>query len=207
MRFNILSFLFQFIVFSSLGQSGDFPLGYGQKEDTTTFYFSTSDYNLAPTRVSVTGAFRNWDTNMDDPKWLLRKESEILWSLKVFNPKLSVIPVSCPFKFRIDSGKWLDPPAKAQNVEGGNLIFMRGFQAPTLKAEIHRSKTIWAWVGGHGLTRPFDKSAYKLKDAKGNEIPIASVLPNDSSKTLITPAIEFKSFLLLRRLDAGFAFR
>ena len=190
MRFTISVLLFQIFAFPGLAQQEEFSQGYFQKSDTTIFCFNALDYNLNPARVTVTGAFRNWDTNMEEAKWLLQKQNENIWSLKVFNPELSVIPVSCPFKFRIDSGKWLDPPAKAQNVEGGNLIFMKGFQAPTLKAEIHRSKTIWAWVAGHGLSRPLDKSAYKLKDAKGNEIPIVSVLPNDSSKTLITPAID-----------------
>ncbi|HOY96683.1 MAG TPA: alpha-amylase family glycosyl hydrolase [Catalimonadaceae bacterium] len=164
--------------------------GYVVENDTTTFLFNAEDYNLKPSRVVVTGAFRNWDQNMADPTWTLQKKDNSVWKLKVYNPNYRNIPVSCPFKFRVDDGRWLDPPYGATNTEGGNLIYMKGLKAPSLKAEIHRSKTIWAWVGGHGVQRPLDKSSWKLTDAKGVEIPIASVLPNDSSRTLITPAVE-----------------
>jgi len=190
MRRNYFTSFIFIICLSGYSQNNENIQGYRHRNDSTTFLFDATVYNREPERVVVTGAFRNWSQNMDDQNWALKKQDQKTWTLKVFNPKLSLIPVSCPFKFRIDNGQWLNPPAEAQNTDGGNLVFMKGFQAATLKAEIHRSKTIWAWVSGHGMNRPFEKSAYKLKDAKGNEIPIASILPNDSSKTLITPAID-----------------
>ncbi len=60
-------------------------------------------------------------------------------------------------------------------------------QNPTLKAELHDSRTIWAEIIGE---RPLDKSAYKLTDAAGNEIPITAVLPNTASLTLIKTAVD-----------------
>ena len=54
-----------------------------------------------------------------------------------------------------------------------------------LEAELRNKFAIWAKVYGG---RPLTTSAYKLTDAQGNEIPIAAVLPNTSTETLISPA-------------------
>jgi pullulanase/glycogen debranching enzyme len=190
MKKSFALFCLLFISGISFAQNFDIQQGYAWKNDSLTFLFDAGLYNVNPSRVVVTGAFRGWDQNMDDARWALKKQSDKIWSLKIFNGKYSVVSVSCPFKYRIDAGRWLDPHAAAPNAEGGNLVFMKGFKAPSLKAEIHRSKTIWAWVDGHTVSRPLDKSQYKLTDAKGTVIPIASILPNDSVKTLITPAQE-----------------
>lgn len=186
----IFLLLISLSVLPAFSQSLENSPGYLIKNDSVQFCFDEKLYQVQPQKVVVTGAFRGWDQNMDDPFWELKKTGTGLWSLKVENFQNRRIPASCPFKFRIDSGRWLDPPALATNVEGGNLVFMKGLLPPTLKAEIHRSKTIWAWVYGQGISRPLDKSKYKLTDAQGKEIPIASVMPNDSSRTLITPGIE-----------------
>lgn len=164
--------------------------GYFVRNDSVIFVFDEHTYGLQPNRVVVTGSFRNWDENMDDANWQLHQSAGNQWILKLENFQFRRISASASFKFRINTGLWLDPPAASQNKEGGNLVFMKGIQPPTLKAEIQRSRTIWAWVSGNGITRPFDKKLYRLTDATGKEIPIASVLPNDSSRTLITPAVE-----------------
>jgi pullulanase/glycogen debranching enzyme len=181
-------------LFSALASTGqtkeEFLQGYQFHHDTLTFLFDAELYRLKPSRVVVTGAFRNWDQNLSDPRWELKATGSSQWRLVLANAGFKNIPVSCPFKFRVDEGRWLDPPSGAPNAEGGNLIFMKGLKAPQLKAEIQRVKTIWAWVSGHGVERPLDKTAYRLTDARGNVIPIASVLPNDASRTLITPGIE-----------------
>jgi pullulanase len=71
------------------------------------------------------------------------------------------------------------------------------------KAEIRRSKTIWAKI--EGMERPLYKEAYRLTDAHGNEIPIAAVVPNTASETLIVPVSELDMyrvfFLELRQKD------
>jgi pullulanase/glycogen debranching enzyme len=185
-----LSLCFILLTISVFAQNADYQKGYALRNDSVTFLFDESLFHVNPQRVVVTGAFRGWDQNMDDARWQLKKQEGKIWSLKIFNGKYAVLPVSCPFKFRTDIGRWHEPPANAPNAEGGNFIFMKGFRAPFIRAELQRSKTIWAWVGGHGVSRPLDKNLYRLTDANGSVIPIASVLPNDSSKTLITPGRE-----------------
>ena len=54
-----------------------------------------------------------------------------------------------------------------------------------LKAELKSENLIWAEVN---VNRPFNPSAYRITDAKGNVIKVAGVLPNGSATTLITPA-------------------
>ena len=56
---------------------------------------------------------------------------------------------------------------------------------PRLEAALQNKFAIWANVQG---LRPLDKKAYRLTDAQGNVIPIATVLPNTSTETLICPS-------------------
>ena len=162
--------------------------GYAQREDSLWFLFSSALNQQQPSRVVVTGAFRGWSQDMKESSWDLKEFSTGLWKLGLDNYQFRKVPPACPFKFRTDDGKWINPPASAANTEGGNYIFLKGTLPPSLKAEIRRSKTIWASVSGTG--RPLEKSRWKLFDAFGKEIPIASVLPNDSGRSLITPAQE-----------------
>lgn len=160
--------------------------GYAHKENTTYFIFSADLYSRAtPTEVVVTGSFRGWSQDMNDKAWQLKERKDKLWILAVENAGFEKINVSAEFKFRINEGEWLSPHPKAPNERGGNLIFMKGIKPPTLKAEIRRNQTIWAIVDG--FERPLSPSDYKLTNAAGKEIKIASVLPNTASQTLITP--------------------
>lgn len=161
---------------------------YAQRKDSLYFLFSAEPNQARPARVVVTGAFRGWSQDMKETAWDLKEKQPGIWQLGLDNFQFRKVPPACPFKFRINEGKWMDPISTAANVEGGNYIFLKGVQPPELKAEIQRSKTIWAWV--KGASRPLDPKFWKLSDAFGKEIPIASVLPNDSSRSLITPAIE-----------------
>ena len=187
---RILIFLWLISLQQVLAQSLESKQGYQYRNDSITFIFAQELYGLKPSRVSVTGSFRGWDQNMADDNWQLKNTGSGIWILKLSDYQHRTVPAASQFKFRIDNGKWLDPSSLAPNTEAGNLVFMKGQQAPTLRAEIHRNKTIWAWVSGHGITRPFDKKLYRLTNAKGEEIPIVSVAPSDSSKTLVTPAVE-----------------
>ncbi|GAB4405436.1 MAG: hypothetical protein OHK0039_06430 [Bacteroidia bacterium] len=54
-----------------------------------------------------------------------------------------------------------------------------------LKAELKSATLIWAEIPGE---RPLLPSAYRITDAQGAVIPVAGVLPNDATGTLITPA-------------------
>jgi pullulanase/glycogen debranching enzyme len=60
--------------------------------------------------------------------------------------------------------------------------------APSLRAEISGPRAIWAMISG--VERSFDPTQYRLVDSDGKEIPIARILPNDGSKTLVVPAVD-----------------
>lgn len=162
--------------------------GYIVNGDTSIFIFDEEAYKLENIkRVSVTGPFRNWAQEMDDPLWNLKKTSDKIWMLKVKNPKLELIPPHTEFKFRINDGEWVQPPSGAKNNRSGNLVFMHDTKVPTLKAEILSNHAIWADI--HGIKRPLDPEEYLLTDVNGQEIKIANVLPNGSHETLISPAV------------------
>lgn len=169
--------------------------GYYHSHDTTHFVFDARRYGVRPSRVVVTGAFRNWSTDMQEADWQLHPHpfTQGLWELAVHNPGFTVVPPSSPFKFRVDDGRWLDPPASAPNYDGGNLIFEKGLAPPRLRAELRSGAsgaraTVWAEVGGAGVVRPLDVSAYRLTRHDGHVVPLASVVPNTATGTLLVPA-------------------
>ncbi|MEZ4686919.1 MAG: hypothetical protein R3B47_12895 [Bacteroidia bacterium] len=151
--------------------------GYAQRADTTWFIFDEALYQEAE-KVVVTGSFRGWSQDMNDPAWLLKNDK-----LAIFNPEFKNIPPRAEFKFRINDGEWLSPPADAPNSKGGNLLYMQHIQPPGLHAEITPNSTIWAKLAG--VERSLLPSAYRLSDAEGREIPIAEVLPNLDTEILI----------------------
>jgi pullulanase/glycogen debranching enzyme len=185
----ILQLNFLLLVSSIFGQSfsdEDKLQGYAINDQDVTFIFDPSIYDVLPDKVVVTGAFRNWNGNMDNPLWQLHHSGE-LWVLKVTNADFETIKPNTKFKFRINHGEWIQPPTKANNEDGGDLIFMKTTKTKDLNAELLGPTTILAKIIGE---RPLLKSAYKITDAEGNEIPIASVLPNTATVTLITTAEE-----------------
>ncbi len=161
--------------------------GYWQEGDTAYFVFSEKHYQIGtPEQVVVTGSFRNWDGDMSDIQWQLKPVSKQTWALPLANPNLLKIPARAEFKFRINDGQWLEPPQLAPNQNGGNLVFMHDVVPPSLKAELRRPRTIWAEIDGQ--ERSLNPKDYKLTDGQGQEIAIASILPNTRTQTLITPA-------------------
>jgi len=185
----ILQLNFLFLVSFVFGQSfsdEEKLQGYAIIDQDVTFVFDPPIYDVVPDKVVVTGAFRSWDAAMDDSLWQLRQTGE-LWVLEIANAGFATIQPNTKFKFRINEGEWLQPPLEASNESGGDLIFMKTTIIKDLKAELRGPTTIWAEVTGQ---RPLDKEAYKITDAAGNEVPIASVLPNTASGTLIKTAKE-----------------
>ena len=158
--------------------------GYAISGDSAYFVFDEATYGLKPTKVIVTGEFRGWDANMNVPQWDLVKSSGI-WILAFDNTDQAVIRPNVPFKFRIDDGEWLEPPAGAPNSKSGNLVFSPQVITKSLNAEITADGRIWADILGD---RPSDPTGYKITDARGNELPVAFILPNDARQTLIIPA-------------------
>ncbi|MDH3290196.1 MAG: alpha-amylase family glycosyl hydrolase [Gemmatimonadota bacterium] len=57
---------------------------------------------------------------------------------------------------------------------------------PRLQAEIHGPTAIRYTLTG--VERPFERSAHRLTDGQGREIPIAEVLPNTATESLVIPA-------------------
>lgn len=165
--------------------------GYLHQNDTTYFVFDALRYGRENVeKVVVTGAFRGWDQNMNDPQWLLKPINGTgqLWYLPVVNRDMQTIPPSSPFKFRINEGAWLDPFTAAPNAEGGNLIFMKGMTPPALKATLNNKRAIYVKVQGEGLSRPLDPHKWVITDVKGRLIPIREVLPLNANDAILVPA-------------------
>ena len=182
---KLIFYLFSFCVFSVSGQSpspAQILQGYSVSNDTVHFIFDEKLYSLEPVKVFVTGAFRNWDTGLDAKEWELKKEGT-LWQLAIENKGFSKIKPNTPFKYRINEGEWMEPPAAAQNAAGGNYIFLE--QEVSLNAELRSPHLIWADIRAD---RSLDPSDYLITDAFGNTIKVSGVLPNGATSTLITPA-------------------
>lgn len=163
-------------------------LGYSQEGHTTYFVFDTSIYGVEPpNRVVVTGAFRGWSQDMNNPEWQLTSDEEGIWTLSVPNFSYEVISPATPFKYRINDGEWLDPPAGAENAEGGNLIFMHNVKPTSLKAELRGERAVWMTLSGDDIVRSLDPADYHLVSAQGEAIPIQAVIPNTATETLIVP--------------------
>ena len=160
--------------------------GYYQEEQTTWIVFDQNVYEVEPERVIVTGAFRGWSQDMEEEKWQLDYVSDGKWIIGYENPDYSLFALSTEFKFRIDDGTWLQPPAGAPNEKGGNLVMFHNIIPPSVKAEIRRSGTIW--VQFEGADRPLSPSSYRLTNADGQEVPIADILPNEEKTALVIPA-------------------
>ena len=161
--------------------------GYSHRNDTTYFLFDKGLYDRPDaSRIVVTGSFRSWSQDMEDEVWHLKGKDT--YFLSIYNPNFENIPPRAEFKYRIDEGEWLSPPADASNKTGGNLLFMQDMIPPSLSVEIRRSGNIWLQTAGFDM--PFSVDAFKLTDAKDNEIPLAEFLPNEANSGLLVPAKE-----------------
>ncbi|NNE35678.1 MAG: hypothetical protein HKN13_10600, partial [Rhodothermales bacterium] len=89
--------------------------------DRVEFVFSEEVYGVQPRSVVVTGEFRGWTHDLDSDEWKLKRHESGVWRLAVDNEDYSVIPPNSTFKYRIDDGEWLSPPAAAPNQRSGNL--------------------------------------------------------------------------------------
>lgn len=157
--------------------------GYAIRSDSNYVLFDPQLYGIQPESVAVTGSFRSWASTMDT-KWLLQEHNNI-WILG-WPSEQQLLSPQTPFKFLTGNSMWQDPPATAGNLKGGNIIFGHNIQVPELKAEIVNHQCIVAYITGE---RPLLPEDYQLTDANGNVIPIAAVLPNTATQTIIVPAI------------------
>ena len=74
---------------------------------------------------------------MNLPDWHLapHEAAPEVWTLAVPNLDYDAIGPATPFKFRVDEGRWLDPPDAAPNSQGGNLVFLFGMEPTRLRAD------------------------------------------------------------------------
>ncbi|MEM7372516.1 MAG: alpha-amylase family glycosyl hydrolase [Bacteroidota bacterium] len=177
---------------SSWGQDftpEEYLQGYRHEADTSWFVFNEEIYGQSSaTCVQLTGAFRDWSQDMNDRQWHLRSIGESNWILAVPNPTFATIPIRTEFKFRINEGAWMAPPSDAPNVIGGNLQFMHNMSFPSLSVELRNARSLWVRL--EEVDSPLEPEAYRLLDSKGNDIPIAEILPNTSSESLLVPAVD-----------------
>jgi pullulanase/glycogen debranching enzyme len=167
----------------------DLPSGYVERGDSLVFAFDPGAYGLeTPTRVWVTGAFRDWDDATAPSEWDLVPGPDGVWRLALANADGATVAPGTPFKFRLDDGLWLDPPAGAPNAEGGNLVYRMGFTPPRLRAQMTPEGNVLVWPTGDGVERPTEASAYRLEHWSGAPVEIAAVLPVTASETLLRPA-------------------
>ena len=159
--------------------------GYVDRGDEVAFVFDPALYGVdAPDRVVVTGAFRAWSTNDAESAWHLAPAGDGVWTLTVEAEAARLGP-STPFKFRAD-GRWLDPPAGAPNVGGGNLVYRYGEAAARLVAELRGERSVWVEVTG--AERPLTPGAYRVVRWDGETVPVAQVTPHEAHSALLVPA-------------------
>ena len=155
--------------------------GYALGDDGAAFVFDPALYGVAPDRVVVTGPFRGWSTDDAAAEWALMPDGDV-WTLPIADPARAGLGPSVPFKFRAD-GRWLDPPAEAANVAGGNLVFRFGEVAARLVAEMRGPDRLW--VAFEGAERPTDPEAYRIVRWDGRGVRVGAVFPNEAETALV----------------------
>lgn len=162
-----------FIVLLSTLLTAAQPNGYLHRNDTSTFIFNENDYGIvAKNRVVITGVFRNWSQDMEDQHWQLQRQTQRIWTLKIYNPKFEIIKPGMAFKYRVDDGKWLDPPKGADNADGGNLVFMKGVEPLALKATLTDNNKIEVLLTGLSKNSALGINDFVLTNAKNEKIDI-----------------------------------
>jgi pullulanase/glycogen debranching enzyme len=176
-----------FIPISLLGQrftTNERIQGYSLINDRLTFVFDENIYGVKAENVVITGIFRDWSQDMEDENWQLKpSEEDGIWTLEITNSDFEVLSPQDAFKYRINNGQWLAPPSSAANTKSGNLIFMHGTHAPSLKAEIIDKRTLWVTI--KGVERSFDPLDYHLIDYQGKTIHISTILPHEEHTLLV----------------------
>ncbi len=162
--------------------------GYAQRGDTTVFIFDEEVYALHPQRVILEGSMRQWDHDLNKPQWWLHRQSKAsIWTLSIPNPDFTVIAPGASFKFRINQGRWLDPPAGAENVRRGNLIFAGQRLSLKLRAEIVSATDIRLQFNRRPSEYDYHPDHYLLVDSKRGKIPIERVLYSKRAELQLIP--------------------
>jgi pullulanase/glycogen debranching enzyme len=146
--------------------------GYKEVNEIVFFVFDESIYAVTPEKVIIEGSFRNWDHNLNDSSWWLKKSDQPgIWVLE--SPQN--IESGSQFKFRINEGEWMPPPSTAPNYRGGNLIYGKEQSTLKMKSEIFDEMDIRVYISGKDVTISLNPDDYCLKRTDGFEIPIYKV--------------------------------
>ena len=175
---------------TSLGQVSFSPpeiiQGYKLENESVYFVFDENTYAVTPLKVVIEGSFRNWDHNMEDTRWWLKKSGQSgIWILEA--PQ--IIELGSQFKFRINEGEWMTPPPEASNVRGGNLVFGEESNLLTLKSEIIGERDVRVFLSGQNRKLSLNPEDYRLARADGIEIPIHKVFYIRPGEVQIYPKI------------------
>jgi len=162
--------------------------GYKQENGMVTFIFEEKLYAVSPEKVVIEGSFREWNHEMDNRQWWLKKEEKqaTVWVLKITQ---SINPGS-QFKFRIDEGEWMSPPSGAPNVRGGNLIYGYDSISISMKSEIVNEHDIRVFITGNETSISLDPSDYRLFKADGIEIPVNKIFYIRPGEIQIYPGVK-----------------
>lgn len=185
------SLLLAFLSSSLLAQvpftSGERIQGYAARGDTLVFVFDPIVYGVTPRTVVVTGGMRQWSTDMEESRWRLQPRGTV-WTLALPPGGGGNFGPGTPFKFRVDEGRWLDPPHQAPNRESGNLVLFADHPRIRWKAEIVGPRDIR--LLGEPDTVPIDRdpSAYSLRDGEGRPLAVNRVLWVRRGEVRLVPA-------------------
>lgn len=164
--------------------------GYKVNGDETVFIFAEEVYGVTPKRVQVTGEMRGWSQDMEASAWALQRVNtdSKFWLLPLSNPRLEKIAPGQQFKFRIDDGQWLSPPAAAPNQKGGNLVFAHTLKPVKVRAELVNPHCIRVMITGAASELSLASADYRLSLAGGATIPISAVLRISPEELQLHPA-------------------
>lgn len=171
--FIIIPILFVQLTFGQLTLSlTEKRQGYKEDKEKVFFIFDENLYAVSPDKVVIEGSFRNWDHHMDDTRWwLIKSDQPGIWMLEA--PQ--TIELGSQFKFRINDGEWMTPPADAPNLRGGNLIYGDPSSKITMKSEIMGEYDIRVFLSGENVQLSLNPDDYFLRSSEHTEIPIQKV--------------------------------
>lgn len=163
--------------------------GYALRDDQLIFIFDESIYQVQADKVVVEGSMRGWDHDLEDRQWWLkRSEMEDLWLLRIENREFQRIPPGTFFKYRINQGEWMNPPAGAVNERGGNLVLAPEINALRLKAEIVAPRNVQLHFRGARPEYIYSAGRYHIQSYEGALIPIERVFYLEPGKLQLVPA-------------------
>lgn len=156
--------------------------GYAWDGSQLTFIFDETLYGVQPKKVFVTGDFRNWDADIHNKEWNLRKQGS-LWILTIDNKDFKTVKPNSFFKYRINKGIWLNSPDSDNMIYWGNSPFLK--KDEVLRAELKSENLIEVIVSKD--FKLLDPNAYQLTTAQGQKIKVHTVIPKDSKTILVVP--------------------